>query len=947
MTETSSRKPRSARGWSLRLKKVAGAGVLGMSCAFNVAPAQAEEAAQPRSALAQVHSFDIPAQKLAIALINFGQQSGLQVSVDPDLLDGLHSTAVSGQLSSEAALAQLLLGTGITWDYEYGALMFRLLQADNGALELHNTLVLGDTEENSFMGTTVIDRKAIQAFPGANGDITTLLQMHPNVQFSTEQKSSNTPGEIDPADISINGAKFYQNNFMIDGISINNDLDPGAHGYNETRQFDSAPSRSHGIALDADLLEEVRVYDSNVPVEFGGFNGGVVDAITRRPSQDLHGKVSYAMSRSEWTRYHITRENKETFETSSNEKNQPEFKKTTLRGTLEGHFNEDFGALFNFSQKRSYLPLRAYKNGYNSPNNDNEEEQTRALDNFLLKTYWTVNDRLTLDTSIVYAPQENTYFREDYKDSHYTNINGGWQGSFKATYEGDSATWTQQLAVTNLNTSRDSDRDDNIMWYWSDDKDWGNPDGNNPRSIEGAYGSLYQTQRGVDYKLKADWQTIPFAGGVHSITTGLELGYQRATWEREDDALSVITFKTDTGTSCAGGDPWCSVSPMPSGDTRQWGRVYMNYGAGKVDLDQKKYALFVQDVMGYGNLTLRPGLRFEGDDYMEKKSLAPRFSGDYDFFGDRSTVLVFGANRYYGRNLFKYRLADGRQAFTSRYTRASQDGEWVLASQNKNLSKFSTMDIPYDDEWMVGLNQRWFDTDFQLKYVNRKGHDQIYRTRPYYYLGADEIPEGYSKDYYAYLNAGTSESENVSLTVTPMQPLRFMGTSTSLQLALDWSRTKDAYGATYEAGVESDELAGADVVLDGKRIPYHELPASDYNRPWTARLMTITNIPQWNLTVSNFFRYRGAYDQVVGVDPDVEVAGEVLETYETVATPAAPTWDLRLAWDIPTGKDQAFFVNVDVTNVTDKVNKIASRESVSLISYEVGRQYWLEVGYRF
>ncbi|MBF4212937.1 hypothetical protein EI533_35365, partial [Pseudomonas donghuensis] len=83
---------------------------------------------------------------------------------------------------------------------------------------------------------------------------------------------------------------------VIDGISINNDLDPGAHGYNETRQFDSAPSRSHGIALDADLLEEVRVYDSNVPVEYGGFNGGVVDAITRRPSQDLHGKLSYAMS---------------------------------------------------------------------------------------------------------------------------------------------------------------------------------------------------------------------------------------------------------------------------------------------------------------------------------------------------------------------------------------------------------------------------------------------------------------------------------------------------------------------------------------------------------------------------------------------------------------------------------------------------------------------------
>ncbi|WP_411562461.1 MULTISPECIES: TonB-dependent receptor plug domain-containing protein [Pseudomonas] len=946
MTVVASRRSRPARGWSLRLKNAAGSGMLGLCCLFGALPAYAEEAAE-RTLLSQVHMFDIPAQNLAIALINFGQQSNLQVTVDPDLLDGLQSSAISGQFSSEIALSRLLQGSGLAWDYEYGALVFRRLQsAADGALELHNTVVLGDTEENSYMGATVIDRKAIKAFPGANGDITTLLQMHPNVQFSTDQKSSNTPGEIDPADISINGARFYQNNFMIDGISINNDLDPGAHGYNETRQFDSAPSRSHGIALDADLLEEVKVYDSNVPVEFGGFNGGVVDAITRRPSQDLHGKISYAMTRSEWTSYHITRENKENFETSSNEKNQPEFTKTTLRGTLEGHLTDNFGALLNFSQKRSYLPLRGYANGYSSPTSDNDQEQTRQLDNFLLKTYWTVNDRLTLDTSIVYAPQENTYYREDYRDSGYTNINGGWQGSFKAIYEGDNARWTQQLAMSDLYASRESDRDQEIKWYWSDSKDWGNPGLNNARSSEGGFGDIYQTQRSLDYKLKADWQTFNLGSSTHSLTTGLELGYQQATWEREDSALSITTLKRDNG-ACGGSDPWCSNGLLLTGQNRQWGSAMMNYGAGKIDMTQKKYALFIQDEIGYGNLTLRPGLRYEGDDYMEKKSLAPRFAGDYDFFGDRSTVLVFGANRYYGRNLFKYRLADGRQGFTNRYTRTAQADDWTLASRNPNLSKFSTMDIPYDDEWMLGLNQRWFNTEFQLKYVNRTGKGQIYRTRPYYYLDAKDIPEGYSKDYYTYLNAGTSESENLSLTVTPMQPLRFHGTSTSVQLALDWSRSKNAYGATYEAGLDGDQLDNEDVVLDGKRIAYHELPASDFNRPWTGRLTTITDIPQWNLSVSNFFRYRGPYDQVVGVSPDAEVDGEVLKRYETVATPGAPTWDMRVAWEIPTGKDQAMFVNVDVTNVTDRVNKIASRESVSLVSYEVGRQYWLEVGYRF
>lgn len=237
--------------------------------------------------------------------------------------------------------------------------------------------------------------------------------MHPSVQFSNTQKSSATPGEIDPADISINGAKYWQNNFMIDGISINNDLDPGSHGYSQNRQFDAAPSRSHGIALDADLLQEVKVYDSNVPVQYGGFNGGVVDAITRRPSKELHGKVSYATSRSEWARYHIAEQQREGFENASNEQYQPEFEKTTLRAMLEGLLTDNFGAIFAVSQRRSVIPLNGYSDGQQSANGDNRKNQTRQLDNYMLKTYWDLSDRLVLESSFTYAPQENQFFREN------------------------------------------------------------------------------------------------------------------------------------------------------------------------------------------------------------------------------------------------------------------------------------------------------------------------------------------------------------------------------------------------------------------------------------------------------------------------------------------------------------------------------------------------------
>lgn len=931
------------RGAWLSLKRAACGGLLGLACLGAQLPlALADEVASQWPN--QVHSFDIPAQRLSSALVAFGQQSGLQVTVDAQWLRDHQSNPVQGRIDSLGALSMLLAGSGITWDYNDGVLSFRLLaEAANGQLELHETLVLGNTEENSYQGATVINHKAVQNFPGANGDITKLLQMHPAVQFSGSQQSSNNPGEIDPADISINGAKFWQNNFMIDGISINNDLDPGAHGYSESRQFDAAPSRSYGIALDADLLEEVKVYDSNVPAEYGGFNGGVIDSITRRPTQDFHGKFSYALSRSEWTKYHITEADQSNFDSSTDEQYTPEFEKTTLRGTLEGHLTDNFGAIFSFSQRRSTMPLNLYDNNYTSPNNDSREDQTRQLDSYLLKTYWDVNDRLTLETTLLKAPQENTLFRANYLDSKYTNINGGQQGAIKATWEGDSARWTHTLAYTDLYSSRRADADDIINWYYSEAKNWGNPTSNSSRSGEGSFGNLDQTQKGLDYSLKVDWETLRFAGANHAFTAGLDLGQKKATWERKETGQGVSGFTRDKGTSCANDDPWCSVSPLRNGDTRQWANSRTEYGAGKIQVEETTWALYAQDAIQIGKLGLRPGVRFEGDDYMDQKTLSPRFAGDYDFFGDRSTVLVFGANRYYGRNLFKYRLADGRQAMNTLYRRATQTSAWV-GSTNLNTTRFSTLDIPYDDELTLGLEQRWLDTDFSLKYVHRKGHDKIVKTNVRV-LGEDPLA-GYTTLYTKYTNEGSSESDNVSLTITPVQPIRVLNSLTSLQVALNWSQTKDAYGS-YDSSVDADEYDNSDVIYKGSRMPYNELPASDFNRPWTARLSTITEIPQWNLTISNFFRYRGAYEQIIDTGRDVDVGGESLAVYDVAKVSPAPTWDLKVKWEIPTAKEQALFMAVDVTNVTDRVNTIVSSSSTARTTYEIGRQYWLEVGYRF
>ncbi|WP_206366566.1 TonB-dependent receptor [Sphingomonas gei] len=59
--------------------------------------------------------FSIPPQALGDALADFGQQSGLQISADAELVRGIDSPGASGQMSPAQALARLLAGSGLTY----------------------------------------------------------------------------------------------------------------------------------------------------------------------------------------------------------------------------------------------------------------------------------------------------------------------------------------------------------------------------------------------------------------------------------------------------------------------------------------------------------------------------------------------------------------------------------------------------------------------------------------------------------------------------------------------------------------------------------------------------------------------------------------------------------------------------------------------------------------
>lgn len=80
------------------------------------------------------------------------------------------------------------------------------------------------------------------------------------------------------AQMSVSGNRPQQNDYLLNGISIND-------------YANSAPGSVLGLDLGADAVEQFAVVTSNYPADFGRSSGGVINAITRSGSNQFHGSV--------------------------------------------------------------------------------------------------------------------------------------------------------------------------------------------------------------------------------------------------------------------------------------------------------------------------------------------------------------------------------------------------------------------------------------------------------------------------------------------------------------------------------------------------------------------------------------------------------------------------------------------------------------------------------
>ena len=760
---------------------------------------------------------------------------------------------------------------------------------------------------------TSINRKIIEKLPLRNNSINEALTILPGVQFSESANISTQGGEILPPGVSISGGKTFENNFTIDGISNNSLLDPAAD--DPANPYD-VPGHPQQLFIDSSLVEQIAVYDSNVPAGFGGFKGGVVDAATINPATSFTGRLFYRTTRDEWTAFHIDADEREEFENSKNPTNQPEFEKHYAGVDLHIPFTPHSRLLAAYRTERSYIPLLHF---------DEKNEQERRLENVLFKYVLEPTARNSLSLSWVYAPYRSHYFFEDWKNSDYTIKGGGHL--FSASYQtsGRAADLRLLAAYTRSENSRDAPSSFK-KWKITQSRDWGTIVGTNG-SMEGFFGDIEKKQDSIELKGDVSLKPVDLGPTSHQVNLGIAYVRTEGSFDRSEDSYSFYFAALDEDVACGENTEDCV-------DGEQYFSKRFRYPKNKAEVSLNQYGVYAENILSFKRLELRPGLRLSFDDYMNNLNLAPRLAAALDVFNNRKTVLIAGINRYYANTLLTYKL---REALTPRTkeTRLLVNDQPANWEEDPDYSpttgtRYSALETPYADEYVVGIEQALFGGKSTVKYIQREGRDEF--AEQY----SDE-PEEDGLKYHTLNNNGRSRHKSYRLSWERQWRKHYL----NVNAAYEETESSNEY---YDDSLDEDNLE-EQVWYDGHLMKKTELSRRDFNRPWVVNLTYVGKFP-YGFTFTGLAKYRSGYRALedTGKDKeDIVLADDSSPPiYEEVKKGGSVIVSCRIDWEKRLWLEHSMVLSLEANNLLNKKTSVGNTDD-----YEIGRQVWAGLEYHF
>src|ERR1700736_4291663 len=127
----------------------------------------------------------------------------------------------------------------------------------------------------------VTDSRTIEEIPLNGRSWTDLAALEPGVHFVQDQPPINAPDRVKRglgAQLTVSGGRPQQNNYLLDGVNINDYANAG-------------PGSILGGNLGTDAVAEFSVFTTNYSTEYGRTSGGVISAITKSGTNQFHGSV--------------------------------------------------------------------------------------------------------------------------------------------------------------------------------------------------------------------------------------------------------------------------------------------------------------------------------------------------------------------------------------------------------------------------------------------------------------------------------------------------------------------------------------------------------------------------------------------------------------------------------------------------------------------------------
>lgn len=807
-------------------------------------------------------------------------------------------------------------------------------------------------------GRTIFTESAISVLIPGFGDPNLLFETLPNVQYDGNQDrlTNSTVQDLSPSQFSISGGRVYDNQFVINGVGINSVMDSVSRNPNN---FNEVVGHPQTVFLEASLLEQAAIFDSNIPAEFGGFTGGVVDFRVRSPQPKFGFSTSYSRTSSAWTQYRVNENNR-----TDPMPARPEFVQDRFDLRFDVPLSASVGALFAFTRSTA----RVSKAPDQSLFGDSIRSSTSTRDNYLAKVRWDVNADTRLTFQTLWTPYEQEFLRFN------TDIfRGGGTSSF---IELDHVFDFSELTVRVFHNTSDTSRSSDPVFFMllnTDSIDWV-PDGSRTAQ-KGGFGNLDVTQR--DFGLDI---TQSFLMGSVDFRLGMQAARIRAFRSRPE---TNFTFRNGIrlGDSIGQDGSELRVRLAPDVDLSDPSIIAgeqiltqrIDYLAHEANVYLTTFGLWGEaskDLFVFNRLetSLRWGLRYDYDAFLGNHNFGPRLSTVFKL--PRNMALTLGANRYYSRNMVAYKLRESypdefvyerlpviTREFSPDFTRIIEtrtySDVWTLRDHNRS-PRYSQADLdtPYSDELSAALTFPLLQGQARVRVLQRRNRAEFARSEGFRdtFVGEDGRERTFTN--YFITNRGFTNFESLVLEWQRTWRSYVFDINTTL------SRTENGGANSFFSVIgDGDDIGNEQVFYNGRVLPFNELSfiRDNFATPMVVNANLTRGFNQNKFVINLNFRYRAPFDSVEAllirnadnsafINQTVVVNGETFDVYGDVRNAGVFRLNSNLSWRFLETRHGTWSSNLRIRNLT---NSIPNTTATATNPYQRGRSFWFEVKYTF